>query len=104
MQYSQEQQLQSTVTAKLAFACMYCLHPLAIDASHTLLLQASIIQSKYFKNALCACRTVLCVQARERSGPSGLHVGGQSPTSPKGWETMRLALIAGNVSNCWWCL
>lgn len=38
------------------------------------------------------------MQARERSGPSGLHVAGQSPTSPKGWETMRLALIEGNVS------
>ncbi|KAF6261804.1 Rhodanese-like domain-containing protein [Scenedesmus sp. NREL 46B-D3] len=36
-------------------------------------------------------------QARQRSGPSGLHVAGQSPTSPKGWQTMRLALIQGNV-------
>jgi hypothetical protein len=49
-------------------------------------------------NAWSACRSALQVQARERSGPSGLHVAGQSPTSPLGWETMRQALIAGNVS------
>ncbi|WIA41857.1 hypothetical protein OEZ86_009183 [Tetradesmus obliquus] len=61
-----------------------------------------LAQQRYHQAGRCLgsnrrSRTVLCVQARERSGPSGLHVGGQSPTSPKGWETMRLALIAGNV-------
>eukprot|EP00879_Flechtneria_rotunda_P013416 GHRR01014006.1.p1 GENE.GHRR01014006.1~~GHRR01014006.1.p1 ORF type:complete len:210 (+),score=37.42 GHRR01014006.1:237-866(+) len=39
----------------------------------------------------------IAVQARQRSGPSGINVQGYSPTSPKGWEMMRQALQAANV-------
>jgi hypothetical protein len=35
--------------------------------------------------------------ARERSGPSGLNVGGHSPTSPSGWDAMRAALTRAGV-------
>eukprot|EP00878_Enallax_costatus_P004210 GHUV01004440.1.p1 GENE.GHUV01004440.1~~GHUV01004440.1.p1 ORF type:complete len:240 (+),score=40.67 GHUV01004440.1:160-879(+) len=42
-------------------------------------------------------RERVVVQARERSGPSGIHIDGNSPTSPKGWEIMRQKLTDAGV-------
>lgn len=47
---------------------------------------------------ICRRRGCLAVQARERSGPSGIHIEGNSPTSPKGWEIMRQKLTDAGVS------
>lgn len=41
---------------------------------------------------------VVARAARERQGPSGLHVQGHSPTSPSGWDAMRHALQEAGVS------
>lgn len=40
---------------------------------------------------------VAYAEGRDRSGPSGLHIGGASPTSPSGWDAMRRALQDAKV-------